>query len=365
MKREYSFLTPFALALLFFLAFPAQGAQAKEVRLKESTARISGYKQSVTIRAEPKEITGLMESPEYGSLYRMSSVESPFTTGGLQGESPGVGDSFPIFLDLAGVRIPVTCILVKIDPDRSMWAVLDNDYAFNVQRWESRPVKDGTVTSINLYIEIPRKGVLGGLAGIMESLRFFRMLFGQTDLVLARVQAHFDPSLEPEELVSVGLRGEPYQELLNVCQARVKVRAGRREVESWLADPENDWDRVPEMECECLRTVPPDKGVNYCVCQAAKGVVKKFETFTVKRAGTRKSVIRTYLLSQDCLGYYEVVTSQAIGGTDLILKYVTEIPKTVTPEKMDLMLYLSGLPAALRDSASHIKRSVEADYPKK
>jgi hypothetical protein len=316
--------------------------------MNSSTFRMLSYEQTVTVKAAIPELWAwITETRNIASR----SVRVEPRKGVAPGEPLRLGDSFPITAKFMGMEIPGRLIVVKLDEDR-VWMVWENPVGLGLLRWEIKEAKDGVRYTTQSAFEIGEN--VEQLADIpVVSDRLLK----ERDFMMATTQAHFDPSLDPEKLTAVGLRGERYESLIQVYECRGYVQAPPKELQAWIADPKNFSRILAEIKSEdmekkvdhYLNTAGPDE-VLYLPGVLEIGVIRsKVDGFlTMTEKGGLRSY-RFYMITFGIISIIEVQLSPEAEGTRLQVKYISEVPSALSGESMDLLLLMSKVPQMMEE----------------
>jgi hypothetical protein len=213
------------------------------------TIPLNGYEDTVDIKASLPEVMRYVSDPAH---FVVKIGDSPARL--WEGDRPELGTSFPASTRFFGLEFKGRAIVVKSE-ERRIWMVLDNPYAFLAVRFNLDPIKSGTRLSFKGDYELPGEGEAMGKA--VDFKLIADRVIRNFDLTLARLQAKFDPSLDPEKLVAKGPRGEGYQTLLQVYETEVWVDAPPAKVEKWVIAPERMPVLFPELQSD------PEKIIEY------------------------------------------------------------------------------------------------------
>ena len=90
---------------------PESDASFGQVAHRSYTIPVTGYRQSVTMRCAPEEITELLENPDDDlSGYFTPGLESE---GERQDQPEGLGSSAPLTIKVVGLEIPGRLIVIR------------------------------------------------------------------------------------------------------------------------------------------------------------------------------------------------------------------------------------------------------------
>ena len=360
------FLLAFVAAGLFSAwAGAASRPPAPEVAQTSYTLRLMGYEQTITIRTSPAELSAFLNDPANASSLFSSALDTQSGQAIPPDQPPpGLGGCLPAPVKLLGMEIPGWLILVRVQEHQLLWIVWDNPYLFQVQRWQSWPVEEGTRLTLKIDSEIPQQGWLGWAVRIFNFESLSRQVFKGVDLMLARIQDHFDPSLKAEDLVAVGLRGDYYEAFMQAHEVQTVIPAGVAEVEAWIRNPEHQSLALLQPGNECLyQPVGPEAALYCSVVPGFGNGLITLDTFSREMKTKKQYTRRVYFTDQEQVGFLELDARSEGKGTRLLIRYATEIPNATSDQNMDQLLFLAGLPPLLEAQALQIKRGVEQFKP--
>ena len=338
---------------------PAGAAEPAVVQ--SAPMRLLGYEQTVTIKATPAELSEFLNDPSrslsvFSSGLSMEEGEKPAPVQ----EPPGLGGCLPAPVKLLGMEIPGWLMLVRVEKDRLLWVVWDNPFIFHLQRWRSSPVEEGTRLTLKMDSEAPREGWLGFLADVLQFERITRIAYAGVDLMLAKIQANFDPGLDAEKLVAVGLRGRYYETLVQVHETEVEIAADLATVKNRLLLEKNQGLRLVEPGNACLYgSIAPGASLSCPAALETGNGELAFETFSLEQDTEERYTRRVYFVVVDQVGYFELDARGAGRRTRLKLRFLSEIPGATSSAAMAWLAYVNGVPPRLEALAAEIKSAME------
>lgn len=327
--------------------------------------RVMGYKQTIAIRSTPEELSEYLDRMENKSTISFSQIQPAGED--VSGDEPRQtvkGSTFPLNVKVVGVNIPGTLIAVKVEEHKDLWILWDNPYIFQIQRWESKPVKEGTRLTLQFDTEIPSEGILGNIADTMGIMGVADMALRDVDMMMAMIQANFDPSINPREIVSHGLRGEAYDGMFQAYEAKTWIDAPVEKVEKWMTDPDNAAVYLKELQVahkdiERFKQAPLDQVV-FSEASLDIGAIKtRVDLFGVKRKKGREFIMRLYYVFPGNLGYMELSALPEAGGTTAKTKFIFDVPSFSSAQGMEMILFITGIPKILQERLLMIKNGVE------
>jgi ribosome-associated toxin RatA of RatAB toxin-antitoxin module len=326
------------------------------------TIRLMGYEQSVFVKAPPEDIFRFISNPEKLGL-------SMLQIGKIEGKKPEdiqppePGDCIPVNIRMFGINIKSRMISVK-SSDEKQWMLVENPFAFIIQRWQFEPVKEGTRVNLRMDYEIPAEGAVAQLGRMVDLAEMTKIGLREVDLALARIQEYFDPALDAEELVKKGLRGEPYEAVLQAHEVKTWVNASPEMVEAWIINAENAAIYLKElkMEQDIIRQFKeaPSGGVVHSRATLNLGAIRmKTDVVGIKYKKAKHLDMCLYLTFLGNIGLLEMEAKPEAGGSLLNSRMVFEIPSSGSAEGMEMLLFVTGIPRLLQERVLMIKRGVE------
>jgi hypothetical protein len=340
-----------------FLKPPAEG-----VLESSSTLHLVGYEQAVTVKAAPEQLGDFISDPDSFHLPGIELGEGKRLFAGGTGPYE-LGSGFPVTLKMKGIEIKGRVIIIHSDAENT-WTVVDNDYIFNVQRWQYQPVKGGTVFRLKMEYEVPSSAETLGLDKLLGISDLMGNALKQIDLALAQVQAHFNPALDPEQLTALGLRGESYETMLQTYQTSVWIDSSPERILAWLMQEDhfNKVMLVLHIEDEHLRRFQEAAvgSIIYAPAQFEYGMIKRpADVFAIKG----ETALRIYTAVFDRIAMLQTTLDPEWGGTRLTSRLAVELPVTGNPELMDNMFVIAGIPQVMREGVLILKEEVEGGGP--
>jgi len=332
------------------------------VETKSYAVRLRGYEQTVTIKAPPAKVLAYIANPANVSISGLKITEA--TTPPGEGEPIAVGGYSPFVIRRLGLTIKGRIIVVKSEEDH-FWLALDTPIGFHVERWEFKPARGETRLTFKMEYELPEKGALAKLGKLSEMAGLPEEGEKAMDLVLAGVQAHFDPNLDPEQLVASGLRGEGYETMVQVNEAQVWVNAPPARVKAWLTVAENIdrlfsnliiFDQPVYQEFE--RASPGEVVYSPGVLKAGR-IHSKIDLCLVKQEEDSELFARMFGVTLGYVGALEFYMTPQGGGSLVRTRFISEIPQAIPSETMELFSFVVGIPQLLPGRLMIIKQGVE------
>ncbi len=347
----------FMLAVLFLCPGCKKPREKKSISREGVThvsyaIRCKGYRGEVTVKAGIEELFSYTGEPENisflgGKIFKPVSETPPDIT--------EVGGPIVLEASILSENFNLVVLPVKLvdEPDRKeIWMVIFGRIS-GVARIKMTSEAPNTRLIQDIYIEIPDSPVVS----MAERLGVDKELCRGFDKGLARVQADFDPSLDPKELTSHGLRGEMYDTILQVHEASVWVNAGPEYI--WeIASKHTNVEMAADMEYDEECVLHPG-GINCChISLGWAGMELKADTFSVDRLEEENQFI-IYVTWLKQVASLVLELEPEAGGSELRLIFATEFPSAASPKIVDLMMTLAGLPKRIEKALLEIKAGVE------
>ncbi|OGP60569.1 MAG: hypothetical protein A2V67_15290 [Deltaproteobacteria bacterium RBG_13_61_14] len=325
------------------------------------TVRLRGYVQTVTVKADPAAVRAYISNPANVAIPGLKfegAERSP-----AENLIPTTGQTSPFVVRAVGINIQGRILVVRSDEEK-LWLLLESPFGFHIQRWQFKPVKDGTQLTFQMEYELQEKGIKGQLGKITELVGLGEALEKGMDRMLAEVQVHFDPSLEADQLVALGVRGEGYEAFLQVYETNVGISAPPDRVEAWANNSENARMLMEQFQMENqyfsqFLELGPGQILYAPAVLATKGLKSKAELFIFRDPDPESHGWKIFALSYGIGEMIEIQIEAGPGGSLLTFKIKSEIPTALSSEQVDLMMHLLGIPQMLRDRALRIKNGVE------
>ena len=364
-------------AILGSLVFFSTGCQkiskmlvkppAEGVTHRSYSVLFSGYEQTVTVHAAPEELLAFLSDPHNWLNISGTEAARPMTKAQTLEEQMQPGNTFPLNVKKMGIEISGRMILVKATP-KELWFIWDNPQMMQVQRWRFEPAKEETRLTINLMTEAPKSV----LTKVVEETGITGVVCREIDYMLASIQAHFNPSLNPEELVAKGLRGEFYETLWQV-----------HEVGIWIAPTPEDMIRKllgsdtliavstaiqVEGIGECLYEPenrrrwdnPEDGEPVYCPASVKlAGFEWKVDSFISLNPQAAQHLLTAYGVVANIVFRLELAGQPDKGGTRVRLIFAVEPPGATTSKLMEVFISISSLPQWMEKALIELKEKAE------
>ncbi len=335
-----------------------------EIVHESFSMNMRGYEQSAMVKAVPDEVveylSDLENYPRFG--YGMGG----FSTHRATNEDLQTGDSFSVGFAQMGLEIPGKMIVIRKDQE-NMWWVFENPYLYSIIRWELKPVKSGTKLRFKMEYEIPGEGLMGQLAKTREFDRMMEILLKDIDITIANMQAHFDASLNSDQLLSMGSRGNDFDSIYQIHKSSTWIDEPSQKVQQWFFDnPDYIQSIIPEMDipfdCIDLESIPSmsPKDTRYCEVPYKMGAINfPVHTFATNLNTNRLPMNRFYMLGVGNLLMINILFEPEALGTRFTMQIVAEIPKGMNSGLMEITMTLVNISDRLERAMLGLKNNME------
>jgi hypothetical protein len=373
---RFRFALPLLLtAVLGFLSNrDVMGAASVEdgLEVNSYTLPLRGNKIVVTVNATPAELSKFISG---GSTIVFRDGEMGPSVPAEGDEEVGPGGSFP-FLYKKVVVIPGRFIFVRLD-ESSVYMMRDYPVR-NLSKWDLSPIPDGSQMTFCHYQEMEEIWWAPLVKPFVPPEYWYR----SQDIMLAEIQAHFDPSEDPEELLKFGNRGELFSSVLQVNEVSTLLPASPQEVQHYLNHPDRPYLQVGEAADDCLtRPLPLDRtmrctttleqggreivvntfGIDHVCGKYVTNMCMKLDMTTRTTPSRKGRFLRTYYqVAMGMVGYLEMMVEPEGEDTRLTVTWKWEMPEAVSFDAIDQMLFLSAVPEMTKQTVLEIKKGVES-----
>jgi hypothetical protein len=372
MRITSSPINRMALAVMLGLARGICGCQklkrifvkpAREGIAQQSyTIRMHGYEQMVTVKAPPWAVADFLTDLNNIVLPGYQSKEVAAII--AEGKKLEPGSSFPASFSRMGIKFAGRMIVIKMDPE-SMWWVFDSPQFYSIQRWEFQPVREGTRLTLKVDYEIP-----ASLETPVQSTGLLEVVLKDLDLMMANIQASFDPSLEAEKLVAVGLRGHDYQTIFQAYESSVWINSSPEQTVRIALEHDNLIGVYTAMQIEggeCIFEPENKKKWDtnrgepvFCPCIFEVGGFKwKMDNFTTIKPNDPGNVFTVYGVGLGVVVQIKLAVQPELGGARVRMNLIVEPPGSASANMMDALIITSGLPDWMGKTLQQIKARVE------
>jgi hypothetical protein len=180
-----------------------------------------------------------------------------------------------------------------------------------------------------------------------------------TDLQGANMQAHFDPSVNPRQLLEQGSRGETYDRFFQGSQSSVWIAAPPDRVQEYLGGKEfaglERKDHFDFNRCFLSAESKPS-----AMEMEVLGISHQIDLLPGLRLA-EEGYYSCYLIPRDngFISRTTMIISPESGGTRLTLSYNTEAPDMSAPEAFQMQLLVAEIPETLEQLLVSIKAGAE------
>jgi hypothetical protein len=358
------------IALFFALMIMASGTGCQKIRkifvkpppegVVESSypVTIYAYQSSVVVKASPQEIIEyFVKDPSW--LEKASGTLQLEFKDLRPGIVTEVGQSIDLNIRLLGLNFPCRMININYKPDKELWLMILTDGNWILVRFELKPIPEGSMVNLNLLGQ-PSKT----LGAILDVFELGEAAGSRIDLIMAFVQAEFDPELDVKELTGKGLRGEDYEAFFQAHEASVRVDADPENVAQWIVNHLDS--SMPEIklkgDCSSYKVFAELSEDEVRHCPASLEFVKvkvDIDTFLTWRTEGKERIYRVYLQGLDRIGFYQLEVGPEARGSRVKCMVMTDIPGAASARMMDIMMAFVAMPKRVRELLLDIKQGVE------
>jgi len=313
-------------------------SQADRALIKHSYAiQVRCFDRSMAVKAAPEQVFAFLTDPDNWG-----------------GDSMGVdrladqliGDSFPFSVGAGGGMVAGRLVVIKSSA-QDLWYLWANPRALHIQRWNFVRQGDGTLVTLRVETELGPGGP--GPEGLC------RALSERLNQVAAGLRAHFDPSLDREELIAAGPGGEPYDSVIQAYEVVQWLDAPPRKVMEYGLDPKNV-EAVGGMKYDRERVTR--HGIGYApLSTQLLGMEIKLDSFFLDRS-REENMFVTYFVVRDWAGFTKTIADPEAGGSRTHQIVAIEIPGA-SNNVIEIMYTMTGIPGRLEQSMTKLKANVE------
>lgn len=360
MKTSLKLLSGPVACLLVLLSLP--GCQAirkmatrpapEEVTINSYTLLLEGYQETVTVSATAEELHDFLTGSNE-LVYR--DIEFERIVPALGEDEVGLGTSIH-YVYRRGLVVPARMIMIKVEGNE-LWYIPYDHPNFNFQRWRFEQAADG----IRLTWESMAEVTDNLWTWFIDQVLTREYWYESQDMMMAQIQAHFDPAEDVEKLLSHGLRGEAYKIAMQVHETSVWIDAPPDKVGQSLNDPAVMSPVLGESENDCLSRTPPEDRTLYCPAMIGyQDRLTAIDNFGTDHSSEKERRRRYHQVALDMIGQLEIVYVPERKGTRLNAIWKWEIPETATPESMEQTIFIADAPEKLYEAAGRIKAGAES-----
>lgn len=371
MVMTYSFrskrrLLPFLLAGALFLCSGCQAIKKLVVKpppegfVQDSTPEPAFYyTMSAMIKAPPEDLSDTLLGDLSWIERGTSSLRIDLHGSADSLDISQVGKSFRFDTYILGLKLPCRATILRYKPDREVWILISIEGSWVLYRFKMTPAAQGS------HLEM---GVIGQasetLSTIIGQADLLPTAAGWMDLMVAHIQADFDPGLDPREITSRGIRGDYGEVFLQNYEVRGWTSAGPDEIEKWLLQPDNSsafleefhverkyYERFQKMEYQEVLHAP---------AVFESGVLRmKTDVFPMKNRKGRVFNIRVFLPALEQIVYFDLEAVPERGGSMITAKVCGEVPGAGDDKGMDFLIFAAGIPRMMQEKLMMVKNGVE------
>ena len=319
-----------------------------------SSPKFMGHKVTVLVKATPEQLMKHFSDPEH---LRMDL--GPIKIAHVSGEKlEKVGDRADYRIQIPGMTsIGYRMTLIHRKGDEELWLMTETTVEFlvSVLRYQFKAVPDGTIMTCRFELQEPQGAILGPVS---KAIKLNEQMVKGTELGVAGIQQTFDPSINPDEILAQGLRGESYVIFFTGSESRAYINAAPAKVHQYLIDPATweKWDRQFKVSNFGRCLAEPGPGA----CEASIDLLKDYKFYlfnSIHEPGKLSSSWATSPIAG--VGRVQTALKPSGFGTELSVYYMIEVPQ-LNPAGTEMLINLSRLPLTVSQVIADTKTSLEA-----
>jgi len=347
-----------AVLLLAVVVIPACMKKPRpkphEVITRSSTPKFLGHKVTVLVKATPEQLMQHFTDPEHLRM-ELGPIKIQHTAGA---KLEKVGDTADYRIQVPGMTtVGYRMTLIHRKGNEELWLMTETTIEFivSVLRYQFRQVSDGTMVTVRFELQEPQGAVLGPLA---RAINLNEQMVRGTEYGTAIIQQSFDPSVNPDELLKQGLRGESYVTFFAASDSSAYINAPPAKVHQYLTNPET-WARW-EKQFKVANLGPCLTASRKGTCEASINLVAVDYKLNFYNSIYEPGKISSSWFTSPVAGVGRVQTllKPKGFGTELSIYYMIEVPQ-LTPAGTELLLNLSRVPQTVEQIIADTRDSIE------
>jgi hypothetical protein len=341
-----------ALALAGGRSFGKASASGQGVAHQKTDVVFVGYKAALKVNAPVSEVE------KYALDIKNLSIKTPGHSMQIRAQAPmqRVGDRADFLERIYGMAYPGTFVLAYWKPGEEVWYMsLLGPEQISLLRLECKPIAGGTRVTIKYELQ-QAKSLKYRLSEVVNIQKVMAKLI---DNEIVQLQKHFDPSVNPEEILGKEKLGEFYNAFFQGEQVSVKVAAKKDKVADYLTSAKSwqSWkDQYGYDFGQCMSGNQPGP----CkVSMRLLGQDIKADSFGGEfKSGNFSSAY--WIAKPMAIGIGARLKAQS-GGTKLTVQYMIDAPLESAAGQSDLMMTILATPQAVDDFLVNVKKEIEAE----
>jgi len=343
-----------AALLAAIIVTPACHRRARQearglVSHKPSTIAFTGYKSSVKVKAKPMEVDQYLRDLTY---FNVRTEDARLKV--APGQSlRNLGDGADIKVEVLGIPFPSRFVMVQHQPGEQIWLIAEVDRSvMSILRMEMKPMEDGTRVTLKMELE-DTSSLVGQFSQAVNAPEILARLIEQG---MAVGQAHFDPSITPEQLLAQGIRGEYFSAFYQAHEASIWVNASTAKVDQYLKDGKT-WERYNAQykigigQCALLKDSTP------CPIQLKLlGFDYDLNSFIFP---SKPEETTAYWVSSQLVSRMKIFLKPERSGSRLTFSYAMETPLAMSQEGRNLLINIAQMPSLMEKMLLDAKRDRE------
>ncbi len=349
--------------LVLVLAVFSSGCESVKKRLLGPTEEVAQrsypilvYEYDVTIdlKATPKEFIDYLVKDV--SWMEMMAGKSNVTQLEVVKIEPDLdmtrpGEYFDLNLKAFGINFPCRVTSFSYKPAREIWFMaLSRGSAWVLFKYMVTPIETGSRLHLVGIGRAPKY-----LSYFMDPIKVTKVAAKQQDILLAFMQARFDPDLDVDKTIQGETRGHVAEAFLQGYESSIWVEARPKEVISAIfQDPDSLNKLIPllglEGECQNNPSMLLSDPKGFTCCESWYGQANEKAPATIlSRANrenrpVRKSYTHNIWSIVDVMAGMELEVKRRGPGSLVTVVYSAEIPGQASPAAIEKMMSITQMP---------------------
>jgi hypothetical protein len=321
-----------------------------QVTHQDFTPHFVGYKVSVKTKTAPQQLEEYLLDPKNLEANKGAFKVKILSTKKLE----KLGDRIDLRFDVAGIHFPGQLILVDRKPGEKIMLIGQIQIgAMAKMTLDFTKLADGTKVTIAYEVE-DVTSMIGSLADIVN---FKDVIAKVTEEELARCQAHFDPSLNMDELMASGYRGEFYDTFFQGHTVSVWINKPPKKIMEYLANPKS-WESWKERTGNDFGACIAVENPGPCPMRLNAGGVKvPLTSYSASFKYAEHSY--AYSIMGGLVIRIRINLKPENGGSVLTFSYLMELPVNLSEEGGALLVRIMQVPKFLEEIMVMMKSDLE------
>jgi hypothetical protein len=326
-----------------------------EISQETSTVKFWGYKVTVLVKATPEQLENYLTDSDKLKQEVSKGIKLERVSGGRMAT---VGDHADYVIKAAGFTVPYRLTMINYQPGEEIWYISEtvDEFVVSVLRYQMKKVKHGTMLTVRFELQEPKGAILGPFS---EAINLQEQMVKGTEHGVAMIQEYFDKSVNAEQLMAGGLRGDYYITFFTNISTGAFIEATPAKVQKYTASPDtwDKWDK--DFKVKGITRCLIGKQAGACPAQVnLMGVDYKLNFFNA-----------TYVPEKISSGYFtsavggvgrvQTFIKPRNGGTDFSIEYMMQLSQ-FSSEGTEFLINLSQMPKIVEEMTLDIKTGSES-----